>query len=238
MEQICKRCLTCKRAKPKIQPHGLYTPLLIPKTLWTDISMDFILGLPRTKTGTDSIFVFVGRFSKMSHFIACNKTDDAVHISNLFFREVIRLHGIPRTIVSDRDAKFLSHFWRSLWGKRGTKLLFSTTSHPQMDGQTEVVNQNLKSWEECLPHIEFAYNRIVHSATKHSPFEERFPAQQRSRLLPRGDRPFQVLERINENSYKLDLPGEFNISACFNVLDLSPFDADFDLRTSRFEERE
>ncbi|XP_040948648.1 uncharacterized protein [Gossypium hirsutum] len=97
--------------------------------------------------------------------------------------EVVRLHRIPKTIVSDRDAKFLSHFWRSLWGKLGTKLLFSTTCHPQTDGQTEVVNRvlstllraiirkNLKAWEECLPHVEFSYNRSVHSATKHSPFE-------------------------------------------------------------------
>jgi translation initiation factor IF-1 len=93
------------------------------------------------------------------------------------------LHGVPNTIVSDRDAKFLSHFWRTLWFKLGTKLLFSTTCHPQMDGQIEIVNRtlftmlrailktNLKLWEECLPHIEFAYNRSIHSTTKVSPFQ-------------------------------------------------------------------
>ncbi|KAG8490986.1 hypothetical protein CXB51_014129 [Gossypium anomalum] len=183
VEQVCKRCIACKKAKSKVQPHGLYTPLPIPEAPWVDISMDFILGLPRTKTGKDSIFVVVDRFSKMSHFIACTKADDAVHVANLFFRDIVRLHGIPQTIVSDRDAKFLSHFWRSLWGKLGTKLLFSTTSHPQTDGQTEVVNRvlstllwaiirkNLKSREDCLPHIEFAYNHSVHSTTKYSPFE-------------------------------------------------------------------
>jgi hypothetical protein len=90
--------------------------------------------------------------------------------------------SIPNTIISDRDAKLLSHFWRTLWFKLGTKLLFSTTCHPQTDGQTEVFNRTLstmlravlktylKSWEECLPHIEFAYNRFVHSTTKVSPF--------------------------------------------------------------------
>ncbi|KAA3487321.1 Transposon Ty3-I Gag-Pol polyprotein [Gossypium australe] len=182
---------------------------------------------------------------------------------------------------------------------------------PQSSGYP-IIRKNLKSWEKCLPHIEFAYNRSVHTATKHSPFEvvygfnpltpldllplpnnqlihsdarkkvdfvkrlhqkvqanieartesyvqrankgrkrvvfvpgnwvwvhtskEGFPAQWRSKLLPRGDKPFQVLERINENPYKLDLPGEYNISTSFNVSDLSLFYANFNLRTSRFEE--
>ena len=311
VHKVVERCVNCKKAKGKENAYGLYMPLPIPEQPWMDISMDFVLGLPRTQRGKDSVMVVVDRFSKMSHFIPCNKTDDAIHIADLFFREIVRLHGIPKSIVSDRDTKFLSYFWKTLWKKLGTKLLFSTACHPQTDGQTEVVNRtlssllravinkNLKSWDTCLPIVEFAYNRSVHGATKFSPFEivygfnpfvpidlvpipinertsmdgvkkaelmkklheqvrihieektaryvkhankgrkmisfepgdlvwihlskGRFPSKRKSKLMPRVDGPFRIIEKVNSNAYKVDLPGDYNVSATFNVKDLSPY---------------
>jgi transposase InsO family protein len=173
MWRYVSRCTTCNKAKSRINPHGLYMPLPVPSVPWEDISMGFVLGFPRTKRGRDIIFVVVEHFSKMAHFIPCHKSDNASDVADLFFTEIVHLHGVSNTIVSDRDAKFLSHFWRTLWFKFRIKLLFSTTCHPQTDGQTEVVNHtlstvlrvvlktNLKLWKECLPHIEFAYNRFV-----------------------------------------------------------------------------
>ncbi|XP_066168772.1 uncharacterized protein [Oryza sativa Japonica Group] len=148
----------------------------------------------------------------------------------------------------DRDAKFLSHFWHMLWNKLGTKLLFSTTCHPQTYGQTEVVNRtlgtmlrailkkNLKMWEECLPHVEFAYNWATHSTTK-----DRFPELRKSKLMPRADGPFKIIEKINDNVYKLELPPEFGVSTTFNISDLKPYlgeEDELESRTTSIQEGE
>jgi hypothetical protein len=134
VKKFVDRCIICHHSKGRKRNAGFYQPLHIPEKPWHEISMDFILGLPRTQRGFDSIFVVVDIFSKVAHFIPCQKTSDMTQIANLFFKEVIQLHGLPRIIVSDRDTKFIEHFWRNLWKKMGTNMLFSSAYHPQMDG--------------------------------------------------------------------------------------------------------
>jgi hypothetical protein len=145
--------------------------------------MDFMLGLSRTAKKHDSIFVVVDRFSKMAHFIPCTKTIDASKVAKLYFDKIVKLYGLPQTIVSDRDVRFTSYFWKTLWYMVGTKLKFSTTYHPQTDGQTEVVNRSLgnllrclasdhnRNWDLILPTTQFAYNSSINRSIGMSPFE-------------------------------------------------------------------
>ena len=117
VEKFVKSCGVCQVAKGVSQNTGLYTPITVPEKTWTDINMDFILGLPKTMTGYDSIFVVVDRFSKMAHFIPCKKTSNAEHIRKLFFKEIVRMHGLPKALFQTETVSLLVIFGR-LCGRR------------------------------------------------------------------------------------------------------------------------
>nr|GEU74653.1 hypothetical protein [Tanacetum cinerariifolium] len=273
VNRLLERCRTFHIAKTHSINASLYTPLSVPVAPWKDVSLDFVL-------------------------------------------EIIKLHGVPKSLTSDRDVKFVSHFWRTFWTHLGSKLQFSSFHHPQTNGQTEVVNRSLgnilhslirdnaKQWDLILLQAEFTYNRSVNRTTAKSPFEvvyernlispldlvpvpevgwfseeganqseqikelhwsvqehiirhnkqykehadkcqkqvlyregdlvwiylckERFSAWHFRKLKPRGDGPFCVLKKINDNTYKIALPDHFNVSATFNVADLSPYRGDSD----------
>ena len=159
-------------------------PLQIPESNWQSISMDFIVGLPRTQPRQkDTILVIVDRLSKMAHFVPTVETVEAPQVANLFIQNVFRLHGMPSSIVSDRDVRFTGHFWTQVFLKLDVKLNMSRGDHPQTDGQTERVNQILEDmlrayvsdkqsdWDTYLPLLEFAYNNRPHRVTGLSPFE-------------------------------------------------------------------
>lgn len=139
------RCLTCQQVKAEHQrPAGLLQPLRIPEWKWEDIAMDFVVGLPKTVGQHDSVWVIVDRYTKSAHFLPVKVTFTVDQYAELYVKEIVRLHGAPKTIVSDRDPKFTSKFWEGLQRAMGTRLKFSTAFHPQTDGQTERTIQILE----------------------------------------------------------------------------------------------
>jgi hypothetical protein len=138
-------CDTCQRVKAEHQkPAGLLQPLKIPEWKWEETGMDFIVGFPRTQAGYDSIWVIVDRLTKVVHFIPVKMTYSGAKLAELFMSRIVCLHGVPKRIVSDRGSQFTSKFWKKLHKSMDTKLNFSSTYHPQMDGQTERTNQILE----------------------------------------------------------------------------------------------
>ena len=162
-------CDVCQRVKAEHQrPAGLLQPLKVPEWKWEEIGMDFIVGLPRTRDGYDSIWVVVDRLTKVAHFIPVKITYNGAKLAELYMSRIVCLHGVPKKIVSDRGTQFTSRFWQKLHESMDTKLNFSSAYHPQTDGQTERINQILEdmlracalnhggSWDKSLPYAEFS----------------------------------------------------------------------------------
>lgn len=175
--QYVKSCDSCQRNKSRNKlPAGLLQPLPVPGLPWESFSMDMVVDLPQTEAGHDSITVFVDRLTKMVHLAPSNKTDTAKDVAQLFIKEVFRLHGMPKHMVTDRDPKFTSIFWKEFFAQVGTKHSLSSAYHPQTDGNTERVNRVMEdmlrhfvsmdqtNWDTLLPLVEFAINSSHHDS--------------------------------------------------------------------------
>ncbi|KAK5775710.1 hypothetical protein PVK06_043642 [Gossypium arboreum] len=178
------KCLTCQQVKAEHQlPSGLLQPVKIPLWKWERVTMDFVSGLPLAPSKKDSIWVFVDKLTKSAHFIPVRTDFSLQKLAKLYVAEIVRLHGVPVLIISDRDPRFTSQFWQKLHEALGTRLNFSTAFHPQTDGQSERVIQILEdmlrgcvidfrgSWEDYLPLAEFAYNNSYQSSIRMAPYE-------------------------------------------------------------------
>ncbi|GJT53621.1 putative reverse transcriptase domain-containing protein [Tanacetum coccineum] len=169
------KCLTCAKVKAEHQkPSSLHQQPEIPELKWEKITMDFVSGLLRTLSGYDTIWVIVNRLTKSAHFLPMKKTDSMEKLTQQYLKEIIYRHGVPVSIISDRDSRFASGFWRSLQNALGTEVNISTAYHPETDGQSERTIQTLedmlwacvidfgKRWDRHLPLVEFSYNNSYH----------------------------------------------------------------------------
>ncbi|GJR72918.1 putative reverse transcriptase domain-containing protein [Tanacetum coccineum] len=212
------KCLTCARVKAECQkPSGLLVQPMIPVWKWENITMDFVTKLPKTSSGQDAIWVIVDRLTKSAHFLPIKETDSMENLMRQYLKEVVSRHGVPVSIISDRDSKFTSHFWQSLNKALGTQLYMSTAYHPQMDGQSERTIQTLedmlracvinfgKGWDRHLPLVKFSYNNSYHTSIKAAPFEVLYGRKYRSPVCwaEVGDAQLTGPEIIHETTEKI-----------------------------------
>lgn len=212
------KCLTCAKVKVEYQkPSGLLQQPEIPQWKWEQITMDFITKLPKTATGCDTIWVIVDRLTKSAHFLAIKETDTMERLTRIYLKEVVTRHGVPISIISDRDSRFTSRFWQLLQKALGTRLDMSTAYHPQTDGQSERTIQTLedmlracvidfgRGWENHLPLCEFSYNNSYHTSIKAAPFEALYGRKCRSPVCwtEVGDSQLLGPEIIHETTEKI-----------------------------------
>jgi hypothetical protein len=212
------RCDTCRRVKAiHMKTASPLQSLPIPTWKWEDISMDFIVGLPRTAKGYDSIWVIIDRLTKIAHFLPVKTYYPVLTYAQMYIARILSLHGVPKTIVSDRGPQFVSKFWEELHKSLGTKLLHSSAYHPQTSGQTERVNQILEDmlracvmefpqkWDDCLPLAEFSYNNSYQESIKMAPFEALYGRRCRTPLnwSEPGERYFFRPDMVKETEEKV-----------------------------------
>nr|GEU72786.1 reverse transcriptase domain-containing protein [Tanacetum cinerariifolium] len=189
------QCLTCAKVKAEhLKPSGLLQQPEIPEWKWENVTIDFVTGLPRTPSGYDSIWVIVDRLIKSAHFLPKKKTDTIEKLTELYLKEIVCKHGVPMSVISDRDSLFTSMFWVSLQKALGTQLDLSTAYHPETDGQSKRTIQTLEdmlracvidfgsSWDKHLPLVEFSYNNSYHASIKAAPFEALYGRKCRSTI--------------------------------------------------------
>jgi len=218
--EFVSKCLSCQQIKAEHQkPAGMLQPLPIPEWKWENVTMDFVSGLPRTQKGHDSIWVIVDRLTKSAHFLPVHTNESLEKLAKLYVDEIVRLHGVPVSIISDHDPRFTSHFWPSLQKALGTKLLFSTSFHPQTDGQSERTIQTLEdmlravvlnlggSWDKYVTLVEFAYNNSYHSSIGMPPYEALYGRKCRTPLFwdEVGERQIEQVELIEDAKAKIQL---------------------------------
>ncbi|GJU32756.1 putative reverse transcriptase domain-containing protein [Tanacetum coccineum] len=178
------KCLTCARVKAEHQrPSGLLVQPAIPEWKWDNITMDFITKLPKSSQGFDTIWVIVDRLTKSAHFLPIRENDPLDKLARLYLNRIVARHGIPVSIICDRDGRFTSNFWKSFQKALGTDISMSTAYHPETDGQSERTIQTLedmlracvidfgKGWVKHLPLAEFSYNNSYHASIKAAPYE-------------------------------------------------------------------
>ncbi|GKD77690.1 putative reverse transcriptase domain-containing protein [Tanacetum coccineum] len=198
------KCLTCAKVKAEHQrPSGLLVQPEIPQWKWDNIMMDFVTKLPKSSQGYDTIWVIVDRLTKSAIFMPMRETDPMDKLARMYLKEVVTKHGIPVSIICDRDPRFASNFWRSLQKALGTSLDMSTAYHPQTDGQSERTIQTLEDmlracvidfgngWVKHLPLVKFSYNNSYHASIKAAPFEALYEIVQET-----TERIIQVKQRM------------------------------------------
>ncbi|WVZ90413.1 hypothetical protein U9M48_036718 [Paspalum notatum var. saurae] len=204
------------------KPAGLLQPLPIPMWKWDEIGMDFVTGLPKTPKGNDAVWVIVDRLTKTAHFLPVRTNYKGARLAKLYIENIVKLHGVPSRIVSDRGTQFTSKFWKSLQEAMGTKLDFGTAYHPRTDGRTKRVNQVMEdmlracalaygaNWEASLPFAEFSYNNGRQASLGMAPFEALYGRKCRTPLMwsEVGERSLvgpalikEAEEKVAEKSY-------------------------------------